>query len=180
MIIIFAQLLHADKIWSINYLHTQLTTKINMSTLSENVSYTSGSNPAKFHAFYKTCTISLFFASYLSTIIFWIFPKNTFDALFFPVFIRFTEQAIFDNFDDFLPIIHIKSFTQSSKGATVVFCKKGVLKNLAKFTGKCWLRPAILLKKRIQHRCFPMNFAKFSKTPFPENTSGSEYLLSIS
>ena len=54
--------------------------------------------------------------------------------------------------------------------------KKGVLKNCAKFTGKhlCWslffhkvagLRPAILLKKRLQHRCFPVNFAQFLKTP---------------
>ena len=27
------------------------------------------------------------------------------------------------------------------------------------------LRPATLLKKRIWHRCFPANFAKFLKTP---------------
>ena len=53
-----------------------------------------------------------------------------------------------------------------------VFCKKSVLKNFAKFTGKhlCQslffnkiegLRPATLLKKRLWHRCFPANFAKF-------------------
>ena len=56
-----------------------------------------------------------------------------------------------------------------------VFCKKGVLRNFAKFTGKhlceslffnkvAGLRPAILLKKRLWHRCFPMNFAKFLRT----------------
>ena len=28
------------------------------------------------------------------------------------------------------------------------------------------LRPAILLKRRLWHRCFPMNFAKFLRTPF--------------
>ena len=28
------------------------------------------------------------------------------------------------------------------------------------------LRPATLLKKRLWHRCFPVNFAKFLKTPF--------------
>ena len=28
------------------------------------------------------------------------------------------------------------------------------------------LRPATLLKKRLWHRCFPMNFAKFLRTPF--------------
>ena len=29
------------------------------------------------------------------------------------------------------------------------------------------LRPATLLKKRLWHRCFPVNFAKFLRTPFP-------------
>ena len=28
------------------------------------------------------------------------------------------------------------------------------------------LRPATLLKKRLWHRCFPVNFAKFLRTPF--------------
>ena len=52
-----------------------------------------------------------------------------------------------------------------------VFCKKSVLRNFAKFTGKhlCQslffnnvtdLRPAALLKKRLWYRCFPVDFAK--------------------
>ena len=60
--------------------------------------------------------------------------------------------------------------------------KKGVLGNFTKFTGKhlyqshffnkvASLRPATLLKKRLWHRCFPMNFAKFLKTPFLQNIS---------
>ena len=28
------------------------------------------------------------------------------------------------------------------------------------------MRPIILLKKRLWHRCFPLNFAKFLRTPF--------------
>ena len=55
--------------------------------------------------------------------------------------------------------------------------KKGVLRNFAKFTGKhlcqrlffnkvAGLRPATLLKKSLWHRCFPVNFAKFLRTPF--------------
>ena len=28
------------------------------------------------------------------------------------------------------------------------------------------LRPAILLKKRLWHKCFPVNFVKFLRTPF--------------
>ena len=31
------------------------------------------------------------------------------------------------------------------------------------------LRPATLLKKRLWHRCFPVNFAKFSRTFFLQN-----------
>ena len=57
-----------------------------------------------------------------------------------------------------------------------VFCRKGVLRNFAKFMGKhlCQslffnkvpgLRPATLLKKRIRYRCFPVNFPKFLRTP---------------
>ena len=53
--------------------------------------------------------------------------------------------------------------------------KKGVLKNfrkthrktpvLASFLNKvAGLRPSTLLKKRPQHRCFPVNFAKFLRT----------------
>ena len=55
--------------------------------------------------------------------------------------------------------------------------RKGVLRNFTKFTGKhLWqslffnkvagLRPATLLKKRLWHRCFPVKFAKFLRTPF--------------
>ena len=58
-----------------------------------------------------------------------------------------------------------------------VFYKKGVLKNFAKFIGKhlcqslffnkvAGLGPATLLKKRLRYRCFPLNIAKFLKTPF--------------
>ena len=57
-----------------------------------------------------------------------------------------------------------------------MFFKKGVLRNFAKFTGKHLsgslfnkvegLRPATFLKKRLWHRCFPVNFAKFLRTPF--------------
>ena len=50
-----------------------------------------------------------------------------------------------------------------------VFCKKCVLKNLAKFTGKHLCQSLFFnnfIKKRLWDRCFPMNFAKFLKTPF--------------
>ena len=64
-----------------------------------------------------------------------------------------------------------------------VFCKKDVLRNFAEFTGKhlclglffnkvASVRPTTLLKKRFWHRCFPVNFAKFLRTPFWQDTSG--------
>ena len=48
--------------------------------------------------------------------------------------------------------------------------KEGALRNFTKFTGKR-LRPATLLKKRLWYGCFPVNFAKFLRTPFLQNTS---------
>ena len=61
--------------------------------------------------------------------------------------------------------------------------KKGALRNFAKFIGKqlcqslffnkvASLRPATLLKKRPWHRSFSVNFMKFLRTPFLQNTSG--------
>ena len=51
------------------------------------------------------------------------------------------------------------------------FKLQNVLKNVTKFTGK---RPrlATLLKKRLWHRCFPVNFAKFLRPSFLQNISG--------
>ena len=54
-----------------------------------------------------------------------------------------------------------------------VFCEKGILRNFANFTGKLpCLRPPTLLKKTLWHRCFPVNFAKFLRTLFLQNTFG--------
>ena len=57
-----------------------------------------------------------------------------------------------------------------------VLCKKVVLKNFGKFTGKklfriffnkvAGLRPANSLKKRLRHSCFPVKFAKLLRTHF--------------
>ena len=52
--------------------------------------------------------------------------------------------------------------------------RKGVLRNFGKVIGKCLCqslyfnkaRPATLLKQRLWHRCFPMNFAKLPRTLF--------------
>ena len=59
--------------------------------------------------------------------------------------------------------------------------RKSVLRNFAKFTGKhlCQsfffnkvpgLRSAALLKKKLWHNCFQVNFTKFLRTLFSQNT----------
>ena len=60
--------------------------------------------------------------------------------------------------------------------------RKGILRNFAKFTGKhlyqslfqegCGPEACNFIKKRVWHRCFPVNCAKFLRTPFLQNNSG--------
>ena len=52
-----------------------------------------------------------------------------------------------------------------------VFCKKGLLRNVTKFTGKhlcqsLFFNKVTLLKKRLWRRWFPVKFAKFLRPPF--------------
>ena len=74
-------------------------------------------------------------------------------------------------------------FSDYSEAATKGFLyKKSILKNFGKFTGK-YLRQSLFfnkvagLRRRLWHRCFPMNFAKFLETPFLQNTSGRMLLI---
>ena len=64
-----------------------------------------------------------------------------------------------------------------------MFCEKGFLRSFVKFAGKhlghslffnkvVGIRPATLLKNKLWHRYFPVNFAKFLRTLFLQNTSG--------
>ena len=71
---------------------------------------------------------------------------------------------------------HGKPSNRSSRQRCSI--KKGVLRNFRKFTGKhlCQslffnkvsghLGPETLFKERLWHRCFPLNFVKFPRTPF--------------
>ena len=52
--------------------------------------------------------------------------------------------------------------------------RKGVLRNLANFTGK---KTLLLLKKKLMHRSFPVNFVKFLRTTLLQNTSRRLLLL---
>ena len=83
-------------------------------------------------------------------------------------------------------LFHFSYYSRSSHRKCSI--RKCVLRNFIKFRGKhlcqslffnkvAGLRSATLLKKRLWHRCFPVNFAKFLKTPFSHNTSGRLLLL---
>ena len=78
-------------------------------------------------------------------------------------FRAFPKQIIF-----FKKMISKSYFYTLRSSQREVFCKKGALRNLAKFTGKhLWQSlSATLLKKRLWRRCFPVNFAKFLRTLF--------------
>ena len=64
--------------------------------------------------------------------------------------------------------------TSRQKQPPEVFYKKSVLRNFEKITGKhlcqrpqtSGIRPATLLKVRLWHMCFFVNFVKFLRTPF--------------
>ena len=70
-----------------------------------------------------------------------------------------------------------EAIVQRSSRPEVLFTK-GALKDFAKLTGKrlCQslffnkvadlIRPVTLLKMGLWHRCFPVDFAKFLRTPF--------------
>ena len=52
-----------------------------------------------------------------------------------------------------------------------VFCKKVVLGNFAKFTGKHMCQSLYF-----NNGCFPVNFAKFPRTPVLQNTSDGDFI----
>ena len=79
----------------------------------------------------------------------------------------------------FLPVVtcHISFIVVDSWSKLNTISGSGVLTNLSQL-GKSFsvgfLRnlEKVLLKKRLWRRCFPVNFAKFIRTPFLQNTSG--------
>ena len=71
-----------------------------------------------------------------------------------------------------LSVVTPRSSTSFRSSRQEVLCYKGVLRNLPEawnFIKKetlAGLKPETLLKKRLWHRCFPVNFVKFLRTPF--------------
>ena len=74
-------------------------------------------------------------------------------------------------------MLTVEKYSSSRSNYQRCSIKKSVRKNFAKFTGNhhlcqglflnivAGLRPATLFKKRPWHRCFPVKFAKFLRSP---------------
>ena len=88
-----------------------------------------------------------------------------------------------------LAISKSKKYSICGSRRSEVYWKKGVLRNFTKFTGKYLCQSiflntnaglsseAFLFKKRLWRRCFPLNFMKFLRTPFLQNTSGGCFCI---
>ena len=77
----------------------------------------------------------------------------------------------------------VNSSYQVQKQSRKVFCKKSCSQKLRRihrktpmleslFNKVADLKACNLIKIRLQHSCFPMNFAKFSRAPYLQNTYG--------
>ena len=103
-----------------------------------------------------------------------------------PVFLETFLSIVFRcsfrlNFSSNITPRNFNELTLFRSSRSEVIFKKRVLRNFTKFTGKhlCQklffnkfegLMPATLLKKRLWHMCFPINFVKFLRTPFLHRT----------
>ena len=93
---------------------------------------------------------------------------------FLEIFHIFSTLSTFQHFIFIQFLIHLWNF-QFQKKESITFFKsshrrcsvrRSVLRNFS------LQQSATLLKKRLWHRCFPVNFAKFPRTSFLQNTSG--------
>ena len=84
--------------------------------------------------------------------------NKTFSKLRFSKFKKFVSRLVLEGSNS-------RRYHWIRSSRPEVCCKKGALKNFAKFTGKHLCRISFL-KKRLWHSCFPVNFAKFLWTPF--------------
>ena len=91
-------------------------------------------------------------------------------ALLRPIFLSYKSQSLYWH-SKLLFLFCIISYLFNEKQPPQVFYKKVLLKILQNSQKNTCPRLSFL-KKRPWHRCFPVNFAKFLRTPFLQNTSG--------
>ena len=91
-------------------------------------------------------------------------------ALLRPIFLSYKSQSLYWH-SKLLFLFCIISYLFNEKQPPQVFYKKVLLKILQNSQKNTCPRLSFL-KKRPWHRCFPVNFAKFFRTPFLQYTSG--------
>ena len=102
-------------------------------------------------------------------------------------FVFITENPItsllltnLSKFEKFLKLLRWTSYQASKKQPPEKFYEKKYSWKFRKIYSKTPVpEPATLLKKRLWYRCFPVNFVKFLRTSFLQNTSGRLLLASI-
>ena len=107
------------------------------------------------------------------------YSAQLFTVDMFFLFIRFTWVCF---------ILYIKKFEKILLRSSHSRCsvRTGVLRNFTKFTGKHLCQSFFLIKlqtsslqlyfkKRLWHRCFPVNFVKFLRAPFFLRTSSDDW-----
>ena len=82
---------------------------------------------------------------------------------FFDILVAIKEEQTLQEFNNGLTL-HKKKGRSRYQRCSVKTC---ALKNLANFTGKHYA--CNFIKKRLQHRCFPVKFVKFIRTPILKN-----------
>ena len=120
------------------------------------------------------------FSQYLFNYLFRDFIKGSFSFILCSSFLFSSFSISISSFN--IRISSLSLYRSSHRRCSV---RKDVLRNFPKFTGKhlcqslflikfqaSGLRPATLLKTRLWHRCFPVNLAKFLRTPVLQNNSG--------
>ena len=84
-----------------------------------------------------------------------------------------SKNSKFYQFQDMSKVWNIKTHGRWRSSDQRCSVKKGVLKYFTNFTGKhlCWslFQNCNFIEKRLWHRCFPMKFAKFLRTPTLKN-----------
>ena len=94
-----------------------------------------------------------------------------------PILVKTGKANLTVSVNVYLPC-HAETLPQASRkyrgSPSQMLFKIDVLKNVVNFTGKhlCWslflikLQGCNFIKRKLQHRCFPVKFAKFLSTPF--------------
>ena len=65
--------------------------------------------------------------------------------------------------------VHTTDFLQLQKQPPQVFCKKKCSQKFRKFGWKTPVLESLFYKVVLQHRCFPVKFVKFLRTPILKN-----------